>query len=416
MKKLISIIFLTFFIIITNLNITNATNDLNLKTDSSEIPIEQTFKLYIDIGQNINVSAYTLNLHFDQEKVEYLKGPENSNLIEDTVISIWYDETGGYKPKSNEQIAVYEFKAINKGEAIFNLSCDLYDSEGNNLNINNTYEKIKIIEPEEEKMIINEGEDNNSLLKIMRLNEEGITPMFSPEITNYYFITNLDTDELEVTAIPEATNAKVNIKGNKNLKEGLNKISIEVTSRDGTSKTTYNINVTKTNNIESANANLETLAIENVLLEPIFETNILNYKATVSSEIENLNLFAVAENINAKVKITGKDNLKIGDNIITVNVLAPNGFTSKKYEVIVHRRTKEEDINFQEEKKIELQKLNNLLEEKEEINRKDNNNNNTNNQKNINISAIIVIIIVIIIVLILCIIIIIKRKNKNKNI
>ena len=416
MKKLISIIFLTFFIIITNLNIANATSNLNLKTDSSEISIEQTFKLYIDIGENINVSAYTLNLHFDKEKVEYIKGPENSNLIEDTVISIWYDETGGYKPKSNEQIAVYEFKAINKGEAIFNLSCDFYDSKGNNLNINNTYEKIKIIEPEEEKMIINEGEDNNSLLKIMRLNEEGITPMFSPEITNYYFITNSDTNELEVTAIPEATNAKVNIKGNKNLKEGLNKISIEVTSRDGTSKTTYNINVTKTNNIESANANLETLAIENVLLEPIFETNILNYKATVSSEKENLNLFAVAENINAKVKITGKDNLKIGDNIITVNVLAPNGFTSKKYEVIVHRRTKEEDINFQEEKKIELQKLNNLLEEKEEFNRKDNNNNNTNNQKNINISAIIVIIIVIIIVLILCIIIIIKRKNKNKNI
>ena len=50
MKKLISIIFLTFFIIITNLNITNATNDLKLKTDSSEIPIEQTFKLYIDIN------------------------------------------------------------------------------------------------------------------------------------------------------------------------------------------------------------------------------------------------------------------------------------------------------------------------------------------------------------------------------
>ena len=143
MKKLISIIFLTFFIIITNLNIANATSNLNLKTDSSEISIEQTFKLYIDIGENINVSAYTLNLHFDKEKVEYIKGPENSNLIEDTVISIWYDETGGYKPKSNEQIAVYEFKAINKGEAIFNLSCDFYDSKGNNLNINNTYEKIK---------------------------------------------------------------------------------------------------------------------------------------------------------------------------------------------------------------------------------------------------------------------------------
>ena len=57
MKKLISIIFLTFFIIITNINITNATNDLNLKTDSSEISIEQTFKLYIDIVENINVSA-----------------------------------------------------------------------------------------------------------------------------------------------------------------------------------------------------------------------------------------------------------------------------------------------------------------------------------------------------------------------
>ena len=383
MKRVLSIIIFTILIVLINYsNISNAANDLSIKAENDKILKEQNFKLYINLSGNTNIAAYTLNLYYDKEKVEFIKSDnENTNVIENKIVSIWYDETGGNKEKTNQQIAEYEFKAINIGEALFSITGEFYDKEGNELNLNNSFTKINISEKVEEKMVINEGEDNNSLLKILRLNQEGIIPEFSPEIKEYYFNTNLNINELEVTAIPEATNAKVNITGNKNLTKGLNKISIEVTSRDGTSKSVYNINVTKTDDIRNANANLEMLAIENTLLEPIFDVSILNYKASVPSEIDNLNIFAVPENINAKVEIINGNNLKEGDNTVTVKVTAPNGFTIKKYEIIVHKRTSEEDKKVEEERKLEVEKLGNILKEQD---KEKESNKNENKEEKIN--------------------------------
>ena len=195
-----------------------------------------------------------------------------------------------------------------------------------------------------------------------------------------------------MTAIPEATNANVQISGNQDLKEGLNKILIEVTSKDNTSKSVYTINVTKTSDKEAANSNLETLAIENVMLEPIFDVNILNYKASVPNSTENLNVFAVPENINGKVEVTGKDNLIEGDNLVKVRVTAPNGYSYKDYIVNVHRRTQEEDKIFEEEQNANSEKLNDIINEKgleflsneQEIeNEEENKNNQTNNYRTI---------------------------------
>ena len=163
----------------------------------------------------------------------------------------------------------------------------------------------------------------------MRLDKEGIIPEFSPEIKEYYFIADTSINNLEVTVIPEATNAQVNITGNDNLKDGINKIGIEVTSRHGTSKSIYTINITKTDDKEAANANLEMLAIENVTLEPLFDINILNYKANVSNDFTDLNVLAVPENVNANVEIQGNRNLQVGDNTVIVNVTAPNNITIK---------------------------------------------------------------------------------------
>ena len=202
----------------------------------------------------------------------------------------------------------------------------------------------------------------------------------------------MDTNNLEVTANPEATNANVQIRGNQDLKEGLNTILIKVTSRDNTSKSIYTINVTKTRDKEAANSNLETLAIENVMLEPIFDVNILNYKASVSNNTESLNVFAVSENINGKVEVTGKDDLKEGDNLVRVRVTAHNGYSFKDYIVNVHRRTKEEDKIFEEEQNANSEKLNNLIDEKglkflsneqEATNEEENKNNQKNSYRTI---------------------------------
>ena len=381
MKKIIyfSIVVLILIFILSISNNTLASENLEIKISSFEIIKDENFKIYINIG-NIEVASYLLNINYDDNKVEYVNGPENTNKLDNRIISIWFDETGGNSPKINQEIAVFEFKAKEIGNIDFNIEGEFFDKNGNEIKINNQHINAKIVETNNEvlKNTQIQGEDNNSLLKIMRLDKEGIIPEFSPEIKDYYFIADSTINNLEVVAIPEATNAKVNIKGNKNLKNGINKIEIEVTSRDGNSKNIYTINVSKTDDIETANTNLETLAIEYVTLEPLFDTNVLNYKASVSNSFNDLNILAVPENINAKIEINGNKNLQIGDNLVTINVIAPDNFTEKVYKIIVHRRTEEEDKIFEDEQNINVEKLNSILEE-QEINNDNDDMNGTNN-------------------------------------
>lgn len=361
MKKIITSIILLTIINIANISV--AIENLTLNTENENVNINESFKIYVNIGE-IKTASYTLNIYFDNSKVEYLSGSENTNVVNNRIINIWYDKNGGEKTKSNEQIAVFEFKAKEIGTTSFYLNGEFFDSKGNSINVNNSYLKINIIEEQNNKKINEiEGEDNNSLLKIMRLDKEGLIPEFSPNIKEYYFITDLNTNSLDVTAIPQATNADINITGNKNLKEGLNKILIQVTSKNNSNKSTYTINVTKTNDEKAANTNLEMLAIENVTLEPIFDTNILNYDASVSNDTKNLNIFAVSENINGKVEITGKDKLVEGNNIVIVKVTAPNGYSYKNYIINVYKRSTEEDKKLEEEKKENTEKLNTILSE-----------------------------------------------------
>ena len=93
-----------------------------------------------------------------------------------------------------------------------------------------------------------------------------MVPDFNNNTYDYYITVKNDIKDIEVLAIAENKNSKIQIEGNSNLKEGLNLIKVQVTSPDKTSSSTYLINVTKTNDLESANTNLETLAIENYLL------------------------------------------------------------------------------------------------------------------------------------------------------
>lgn len=143
------------------------------------------------------------------------------------------------------------------------------------------------------------------------------------------------------------------------LKEGINLINIKVISQDKTKEKTYSIKVTKSKNIESANTNLEILAIENIMLNPAFDIHTTQYSAQVSNKMVNLNIFAVPENEKAKVTISGGENLKEGNNNITITVTAQNNITKREYRIIAYRR------NIQEEKEYE-QKLQNNQKKLEE--------------------------------------------------
>lgn len=116
------------------------------------------------------------------------------------------------------------------------------------------------------------------------------------------------------------------------------------------------------------NTNLITLAIENTLLYPSFDTNVVQYEAEVSREITDLNLLAIPEDDQAIVNVTGVKNLQEGINTVNIEVIASDGITKREYVINVKRRNLEEEDNYlkeQEKNKEKLEKIYKTLEEKE---------------------------------------------------
>ena len=337
-------------------------DSIYLNVSNTEIKNGEEFSFTIDLA-NIDVAAFDIQIYFNNELLEYVSGPENTNVVGSKIITAWYDETGGENTKQNCELV----KEI--GSEYIAIQGDFYNAEGIQIQsftdgiemIANEETQTEIIEVSEESQVAS----NNSKLETLRLNHEGMTPIFSPDITDYYFLTE-DLSALEVTATPENPNAKVTVTGNTNFKEGLNMITIEVISQDGTSKTIYTISVTKTKDLEKANTSLETLAIENVTLEPEFSNDIYQYNAIVSNTTENLNILAIPERQNAKVEVTGGENLQYGNNVVNIQVMAENGYTIKQYRVNIYRRNEEEQKIADEEHQVNIQKLNAILEEQEE--------------------------------------------------
>ena len=204
---------------------------------------------------------------------------------------------------------------------------------------------------------------NNAKLDIMRLGIEGISPDFLPDVNEYYLIVDENVKDIDVTAIPQNAEANVKITGNKNLKNGLNKIEIDVTSEDKSEKNKYTINVTKTSNEQNANADLETLAIENYVLTPEFDTNETNYTVNVSNNTNNLNILAIASDMNAKVNVTGNTNLKYGNNKVVITVTAENGITLKKYNINAYKRNDNEQADYEKERQETIEQANAVLEQ-----------------------------------------------------
>ena len=419
LKKII--IFLMILLISININIITLAvenkkqDSVYLNVSNTEIGNGEEFSFTINLA-NMDVAAFDIQIYFNNDLLEYVSGPENTNVVGSKIITVWYDETGGKNTKQNCELVKYVFKVKEIKSEYIAIQGEFYNAEG--IQVQNFTDGIEIIANEEtqtEKIEISEESEvisNNSKLKSLRLNHEGMTPVFSPDITEYYFLTE-NLSGLEVTAIPENTNAIVTISGNSNFKEGLNMIVIEVTSPDKTSKTQYTISVTKTKDLEKANANLETLAIENIMINPEFVNDIYQYNATVSNTVENVNILAISERQNAKVEVVGGKNLQYGNNVVNIQVIAENGYTIKQYKVNVYRRNEEEQKIANEEQQVNIQKLNAILEEqekKEEEQSSSKNNIIENMKENVWFVVIYIIFSIIIIVFVIYTIRKIKRK------
>jgi hypothetical protein len=188
---------------------------------------------------------------------------------------------------------------------------------------------------------------DNADLASLTISAGTLTPDFDPAILDYN--ASVSNSNITITPTLSDPSATVTVNGNTTnsgvasssiaLNEGLNTLPVVVTSSDGTVKN-YSIKITRTIGLSSLNINSGTLS-------PVFDPNVATYTAIVQPLINSIVVTPVASDPSYTVKVNGTiisagnpsatialDN---GANIITTEVSAADGLTSKTYTTTITR-------------------------------------------------------------------------------
>ena len=185
---------------------------------------------------------------------------------------------------------------------------------------------------------------------------------FRSNTTSYSVTVPADTENVEVYAEAQDSNATVTGTGTVNLQEGENTINVVVTAEDGTTKT-YTIVITK-ETAEDTGENTEivegeglaSLSIQNIEISPKFETNVYEYTAKYIGEDTTLQIEANPTNEEYQVEIVGNEDLKEGENLITILVSDSNGNNVATYQITVNKSLVDEEALAREQAEQEQRK------------------------------------------------------------
>lgn len=194
-----------------------------------------------------------------------------------------------------------------------------------------------------------EKKSNNSKLSSLEILEGVLTPEFNSGVTEYEISVPNEITKLSITAVPDDSKATVKITGNEELQVGENTIELTVTAEDG-SKTTYKILAKRA----EPELNLQTLTVayidenqERVELElnPLFSFEIYDYiiDFKLPYTVKNLEILGTANRENAVIEILENEELKSGENIITIKVTVADETGLEEQKIYTIKVVKEEE-------------------------------------------------------------------------
>lgn len=160
---------------------------------------------------------------------------------------------------------------------------------------------------------------NDPTLKTLTINGNNITISDKMEFTTYDETAN-------IVATPNYQGANIQYENNKQLEIGNNIINIKVTSAGGLTKT-YELNIIR-QKVLSTNNNIKKITIDGK--EYKFKDNKID-DLFITSNKKTLNIKITPEDETTKITIKGNDNLKAGDNTITIISKAESGDTQEYY-------------------------------------------------------------------------------------
>ena len=347
MKKIIISILILILAVFTIFQTNTYASSLSLSTSKSEVKVGDTISVTVSFGQK--VAAADVTLSFDSSKFAYKsvsKGTANSTGS--SIVVSYFDSTGGSNPTSS---ITFTFTAISTGSGKFSAKCSsAADSNVNTVTISGSPSKTVTVKKEESTSSTNTKKDtttntsknntstknntaknttktetpteevksNNANLSSINIEGFSLTPEFNKDTTKYYLSVNQDVNSLNISATSEDESSKFEISGNENLQFGINTVKIKSTAEDGTVKE-YEIEVNKEDTTLGLSYLLISLNGQNIDFSPEFDKNTLNYTLDVENA-SALDIEALANYEAIRISITGNENLKNGENVITINV------------------------------------------------------------------------------------------------
>ena len=184
---------------------------------------------------------------------------------------------------------------------------------------------------------------------------------FRPATTTYNVTVPEDVESVEVYATASDSKATIAGTGNKTLQYGANALNVVVTAENGTTKT-YTINVTRegteenaeeqpeedTENTEVVNG-LSNITIKDLELKPAFSSDVYEYTVDYIGEATSLDIQAVATDPSYTVEMLGNEELKEGENTITILVSDTEGNNVATYQLTVNKSLVDEEALAREE-------------------------------------------------------------------
>lgn len=214
------------------------------------------------------------------------------------------------------------------------------------------------LKQQEEEDAKNAGKSSNNYLTKLEIEGYSLTPQFDKQTINYSIDEDITASSVVIKAKAEDEKATITGDGEIELQSGENNLKINVKAENGLERT-YFIKLNK--KIEQGQPKLEELKInaimfdgkdEEVEISPEFNKNTFEYKCEVYNETTSIKLNAIAEN-ESNVEITGNENLKEGNNVVTVKVMSESGEESV-YKINVYRKEKQEIGNTEENSNIKI--------------------------------------------------------------
>ena len=191
------------------------------------------------------------------------------------------------------------------------------------------------------------GEARLKTLGIKKYDFEG----FNKDKTEYSVEIPENINEIEVYATAVDSNAQIIGTGIITLEEGESTLEIVVIAVDGTRKT-YSINVIRTEaekteeneQLVEEKLGLSKLTVTGLTLNPKFDVEIYEYTLDLKQDLTSLQIIAKANDENATVEIIGNENLKEGENVITILVKNEETDEVATYQIIVNKTVVPEEI------------------------------------------------------------------------